>query len=62
MKVEVVKILIRVLVLERFHASKPVMVRRFLEAWTIQISGRRAKSAAARTPVALSRTAPSIFI
>ena len=63
MEVKVVKIFIRVLVLERFHASEPVMIRWSLEARTIvQILGQRTEPAATWTPVSLAWTASSIFI
>ena len=63
MEVKVVKIFIRVLVLERFHASKSVMVRLFLEAGAIiQIFGQWTEPATTWTPVALARTASSVFI
>ena len=63
MEVKVVKIFIRVLVLERFHASKSVMVRLFLEARAIiQIFLQRAEPATTWTPIALAGTAPSVFI
>ena len=63
MEIKVVKIFVRVLVLERFHASKSVMIWLFLESRAIiQIFLQRAEPATARTPVALTRTASSVFI
>ena len=64
MEVKVMEIFIRVLVLERLHASEPVMIRLFLKARAIviQILGQWAEPATTWTPVALTRAASSVFV